>query len=278
MPDPSVRTSFTLAVLLLTTAIVPVSVVTNGQAAEFEIRRITESVQKKTRFLNSEFVVAGSPRIQSSRKVPLLIFLHGAGGRGQEIGRIRRMIQPIHGKAQRMVSEPFLMVAPQSLMGTREIAATWLPSDLDELLEHLKKTLPVDETRIYLTGTSMGGYGTWVWAAHSPQHFAAVAPVVGGLGKGGPKDVSPELEAWAKQLTRVPVWAFAGANDRVVPAERSERMIRMIRQQGGKQARLTVYPDEGHGAGRRVYESKEFYSWMFSLRKSPEQKLDGKNP
>ena len=110
----------------------------------------------------------------------------------------------------------------------------------------------------------MGGYGSWVWGGHSPQHFAAIAPMVGGIGRGGPKDVSPDIEKWAVSLAKVPVWAFAGEQDTVVPADRSERMIAAIKEAGGTKARILVYPDEGHGASRRVYESEEFFDWLFS--------------
>jgi dienelactone hydrolase len=163
---------------------------------------------------------------------------------------------------------PCIVVAPQCLKRTKKgERGTWAPEDLDALLEHLKATLPVDGKRIYLTGNSMGGYGAWAWGGHSPEHFAAIAPVVGGIGPGGPKDVTPDLDKWAANLAKVPVFAFAGARDRVVPAERSERMIAAIRKAGGKEAQLKVYPDEGHGAGRVAFSSAEFYDWMFSKKR-----------
>jgi pimeloyl-ACP methyl ester carboxylesterase len=83
--------------------------------------------------------------------------------------------------------------------------------------------------------------------------LAAVAPVVGGIGPGGPKDVSPNITEWAKNLAKVPVYAFAGGKDRVVPAERSERMVREIRKAGGKDAKIKIYPDAGHNARQLVF-------------------------
>ena len=113
----------------------------------------------------------------------------------------------------------------------------------------------------------MGGYGSWTWGGKSPQHFAAIAPVVGGTGPGGPKDVTPDLDKWAANLAKVPVYAFAGAEDKVVPADRSEQMVEAIRKAGGKQVKIKVYENVGHNARGVVYASKEFYDWMFSLRK-----------
>lgn len=79
--------------------------------------------------------------------------------------------------------------------------------------------------------------------------------------------MTPDLDAWAANLAKVPVYAFAGALDRVVPAERSERMIAAIRKAGGKKGRIRVFEKEGHGASRLVLSTKELYDWMFSQRR-----------
>ena len=104
--------------------------------------------------------------------------------------------------------------------------------------------------RVYLTGNSMGGYGSWAWGGHSPKRLAAIAPVVGGIGPGGPKDVTPNLKNWAKNLAKVPVYAFAGGKDRVVPAERSERMVAEIRKAEGSRQKLKYFqrPDTMPGS------------------------------
>ncbi len=78
--------------------------------------------------------------------------------------------------------------------------------------------------------------------------------MVGGIGPRGPKDVTPDLAKWVAKLTTVPVYAFAGAKDKVVPAERSERMIMAIREAGGKKAKLKIYPNEGYAAGRVFFQ------------------------
>ena len=115
----------------------------------------------------------------------------------------------------------------------------------------------------------MGGYGTWVWAAHDPHHFAAIAPIVGGIGREGAKAITPGLDQWAVNLAKIPVYAFVGALDTTVPPDRSERMIKAIHQAGGKEAKLKVYPNEGHGAGRVVVADRDYYDWLFAQKRDP---------
>lgn len=237
-------------------------------AGDLVVHRLPDSVRQQTRMLNADYLANSPAGKARATKLPLFIFLHGAGGRGVEIERVRRIATPALKGMQRFAGEPCIFVAPQATEGTKEIPASWLPADLDCFLEHLKAIFPIDEDRVYLSGNSMGGYGTWAWAAHSPERFAAAAPVVGGLGKGGPKDITPDLDDWAEKLATIPVWAFHGANDRVVPADRSERMIKAIRDKGGKRAKLTIFPNEGHGASRQVYTSREFFEWMFTQNAS----------
>ena len=163
---------------------------------------------------------------------------------------------------------PCIVVAPQCLRQPKAGKNSgWLAEDLNLLLQDVKANYSVDSKRIYLTGNSMGGYGSWMWGGHNPENFAAIAPVVGGIGPGGPKDVTTDLDQWAANLAKVPVYAFAGGKDRVVPAERSEQMIAAIRKAGGKNAQIKVLPDEGHRAGRVVFSSEAFYDWMFSQKR-----------
>jgi len=241
-------------------------------AASPEVRQLPKTVCTKTTFLNRDFLLiahktSADELKTGSKPLPLLIYLHGSGARGDDIEKARKNVVRAAQGLDQHVKEPCLVVAPQCGKGTRKEMGIWQPQDLNLLLEHLQQTLPVDERRVYLTGNSMGGFGSWAWAGESPQHFAAVAPVVGGLGFGGPKDVFPELERWATNLKDVPVWAFHGATDRVVPAERSERMVKLIRDKGGKRAKLTIYPNEGHGAGRIAFHNEAYYRWMFAQRR-----------
>ena len=253
-------------ILLLTTLLA----LATPAVAEDEVpvvRTIAPELQSKIQFLNPEYLVY-LPAGDTNSKLPLLIFLHGAGGVGDDINQIKGKPSEIWEGIQKFNKEPCIVVAPQCLKGTKEERGVWTTEDLNILLQHLKATLPVDERRIYLTGISMGGYGTWAWGAHNPEHFAAIAPIVGGIGREGPKDVTPDFELWAVNLAKIPVYAFVGALDKTVPPERSERMIAAIQKAGGKEAKLKVYPDEGHNAGRVVVSSEEFYDWMFSKKRN----------
>lgn len=221
--------------------------------------------QKETKFLNPEYLVFLPEAAASEKKLPLLIYLHGSGGRGSDIKKVKGQAMGVWRGLNKFGKAPCIVVAPQcaaKVEGAEK--STWTPADLNQLLEQVSATLPVDSNRVYLTGNSMGGYGAWVWAAHNPEHFAAVAPISGGTGRGGPKDVTPQIDVWAKNLAKVPVYAFVGAKDKVVPAERSESLVAAIVKAGGKQAKLKIYPDQGHNARQVVLSTPELYDWLFS--------------
>ena len=231
------------------------------------VRTISPELQPRIQFLNPQYLVF-APNGNTDTKLPLLIFLHGAGGVGDDINEVKGKPTEIWERIQEFKKDPCIVVAPQCLLKSKSgERGIWTREDLNLLLQDLKATLPVDDRRIYLSGISMGGYGTWAWAAHDPHHFAAIAPIVGGIGKKGPKDVTPDFDQWATTLAQIPVYAFVGALDKTVPPERSERMIAAIQKAGGKEAKLKVYPDEGHGAARVVVASEEYYDWLFSHKR-----------
>ena len=225
---------------------------------------LTEARVVNSISINSKYLVF-SPKSVEEKKVPALIYLHGAGGGRPPLTRMGMQANALRIGIEKYDKGPCFVVVPQCLPTKKNgERATWEPDDLNLLLDDLLEKFPIDSKRVYLTGNSMGGYGCWAWGGHSPERLAAVAPVVGGIGHGGPKDVSPDVKEWAKNLAKVPVYAFAGGKDRVVPAERSERMISQIRKAGGKDAKIKIYPEAGHNARQLVYASKEFYDWMFS--------------
>lgn len=256
------------SVAILLVLLLP-SVLPAQQEFETKIETLPEEAAAQTTCFNPDYLVHAPTGIANSDLLPLVIYLHGAGGVGRDIKRIKGKTGQILNFVQTQGKEPAIIVAPQCLKKTKQDSkGIWRADDLNVWLKHLKATLPIDENRIYLTGTSMGGYGTWVWAASNPEHFAAAAPLCGGLGQGGPKDVTPDFDRWAKSLATIPLWAFHGGQDKIVPTDRSERMVKAIQDNGGQHTKLTVYPDLGHSIAKETYTNAEFYHWMLNSRKS----------
>lgn len=183
---------------------------------------------------------------------PLILFLHGAGERGDDIDLVK-----VHGPPK-LASEgkdlPFIIVSPQS---PKE--RWWQPTELSALLDEIVKQHRVDEDRIYVTGLSMGGFGTWSLAFYSPDRFAAIAPICGGG------------EAyWARRFKNLPAWVFHGAKDTGVPPERSEAMVDAMKKVGGD-VQLTVYPEAEHDSWTETYNNPKLYEWFLSHRRAKDQ-------
>ena len=179
---------------------------------------------------------------------PLMLFLHGAGERGDSLDLVK-----VHGPPKLIEQGqhfPFIVVSPQSPEGYR-----WVAETLDKLLNEIVAQYRVDEDRIYVTGLSMGGYATWDLATRYPNRFAAIAPICGG-----------SEPSRACRFSHLPVWAFHGAQDDVVPLEHSQAMIDALQQCGGD-ARLTTYPDASHDSWTATYDNPELYDWLLSHRR-----------
>ena len=129
------------------------------------------------------------------------------------------------------------------------------PATLDAMLDELLERLPIDPDRVYLTGLSIGGMWTYGWASRHPERFAAIAPV---CGEWDPAD--------ACRLKDVPIWAFHGAQDPVVPLAEDQAMIDAIKA-CGDDARLTVYLYTGHDSWNQAYADPELYQWLLQQRR-----------
>lgn len=186
------------------------------------------------------------------KRWPLILFLHGAGERGSDIESVR-----IHGVPKILADQPdfpFIVVSPQC-----PADEWWSTTVLEALLDEVEKLYRVDKDRIYVTGLSMGGYGTWNLALASPDRFAAIAPICGG---GKP--------ALAKRLRRLPIWVFHGAKDEVVPISESQAMVEALKQCGGN-VEFTVYPEANHDSWTETYNNPKLYQWFLSHRKGSDQ-------
>ena len=222
-----------------------------NQTANSIKRDITISVESKYLL----FLPAGYAK-DTTKKWPLMLFLHGAGERGTNLNLVA-----VHGPPK-LVQErpdfPFIVVSPQCPSGK-----TWTEEVILSLLDDVIETHRVDVTRIYLTGLSMGGYGTWNMVATHPELFAAVAPICGG---GDPIKIA--LAGSKKEsIKSLPVWAFHGGKDSVVPLAESERMIKALKDIGND-AKLTVFPEAGHDSWTEAYNKQELFDWFLQHSRS----------
>jgi len=196
---------------------------------------------------------------RGAKRWPLLLFLHGAGERGTNLAKVA-----VHGPPKIVKSRPgfpFIVVSPQCQDGE-----SWSNDALLALLDDVTAKLKVDTNRIYLTGLSMGGYGTWSLGTQYPERFAAIAPICGG---GETIRVLLASRRKAVDLKSLGVWAFHGAKDPVVPLEESERMVNALKKAGAQDVKLTVYPEAQHDSWTDTYTNEELYKWFLAHERKP---------
>ena len=184
---------------------------------------------------------------KKGEKFPLILFLHGSGERGDSLALVSKHGPP---KVAEAMNLPFIVVSPQC-----PADRWWDVEDLKFLLDDIFKKYNVDKNRVYLTGLSMGGYGTWEMAWKYPEIFAAVAPVCGGGNKHR-----------VCLMKDVPVWAFHGAKDDVVPLETGQEMVDALKKCGGE-VKFTIYPEANHDSWTETYDNPELYKWFLEHKK-----------
>ncbi|MBD3266835.1 prolyl oligopeptidase family serine peptidase [bacterium] len=181
-----------------------------------------------------------------NKKWPLIFFLHGAGERGKDLEQVKK-----HGPPKLVQNDPhfpFVVVSPQCPKGR-----WWNTTELITLLDEIVGKYRIDENRIYLTGLSMGGFGTWRLALEHPNRFAAIAPICGG----------GQLFRVKRNLKNIPIWVFHGAKDSVVPVSESRRLVAALKEQGAD-VRYTEYPDANHDSWTESYANPKLYQWFLS--------------
>ena len=189
------------------------------------------------------------PDYTNHTKWPLVVYLHGSGARGQDLNLVRQ--EGPAGLVEHDRKFRFILLSPQC-----PAKSSWLPDLVVGLIEHISSSLSVDQDRVYLTGYSRGGFGTWDTATYDPARFAAIAPLSGG------GDVNQ-----GERLVNVPIWAFHGAKDNVVPLKVSQAMVDVVKKCGG-QVKFTVYPNEGHGICGLTYQNGQLYEWLLAQRRA----------
>lgn len=188
----------------------------------------------------------------ATRSWPLMLFLHGAGERGTDVQRVA-----IHGPlslVKQGTNFPFIIVAPLCPAGE-----LWENEPLIQLLDRITAKYAVDPKRVYLTGLSMGGYGTWKLGFAYPEKFAALAPICGGANM---IDVILGTRDRRDAIKTLPIWAFHGAKDDVVSVLESERLVNTLKQAGLKDVKLTVYPEAKHDSWKAAYADPKLYEWL----------------
>jgi predicted peptidase len=177
---------------------------------------------------------------------PLLVFLHGYGQSGDDLQIVRENGPPkLFGEGKQF---PFVLVSPQCPTGFY-----WRGNVIMGLIDHLIENHSIDPNRIYLTGLSMGGYGTWQISHEYPERFAAIAPVCG-----GGLFVSPYF---MDRLKNLPVWTFHDKRDDVIPYQESVSMVEGVNAAGGN-AKLTTFDDGKHNISEEAYNNDELYDWF----------------
>jgi predicted peptidase len=210
-------------------------------------RTFDKEITKRVKLKYLLYLPEGYRNAESAKRWPLVLFLHGAGESGNDLNKVK-----VHGPPKLVAQGqqfPFVLVSPQSPQ------FGWDTDALEALVEHIKKEYRVDPDRVYVTGLSMGGFGTFALAAAHPHTFAAIAPVCGG---GEP--------IMARKMKNIPAWVFHGAKDPVVPLERSAVMVKALKK-AGDDVRFTIYPEAGHDSWTATYNNPELYEWLLKQRR-----------
>ncbi len=205
-------------------------------------KQVETSIVKEIRYL-----LYTPPDYTGDEPYPLMIFLHGAGERGDDLELVKK-----HGPPKEIaegMEYPFIVVSPQVAEGE-----WWSPSTVIWILNELKARMNIDGDRVYLTGLSMGGYGSWDTAIRHPNLWAALVPV---CGKGDP--------TMAERIKHIPTWIFHGAKDSVVPFKHSQDMYDALK--GYSNVRFTIYPEADHDSWTETYENPRLYEWILMQKR-----------
>ena len=187
---------------------------------------------------------------QTRKPYPLILFLHGAGERGANLEDLKK-----HGPPKLIAAGqqlPCIIVSPQC--PTNGWWTGMVPT-LEALLDDVERNYNIDKDRVYVTGLSMGGFGTWALAFDQPDRFAALAPI---CGQGDPKK--------ATLIAHVPTWVFHGAKDTTVPIAGSQNMVDALKAAGGD-PKFTIYPDAGHDSWTATHDNPEFWTWLLTQKR-----------
>ena len=243
-----------------------------------DIQLVTEETKDDTQFVAKEFKASDGSILkyniydpsEGSERLPLLIFLHGAGERGDDNESQLMHIAPILTNPENSKKYPAVLVFPQCPEDEywanvdREGGIWTVDSNGDvtdpmkrviELLRELRRSQSVDRSRVYISGLSMGGFGTLDLISRHPDWIAGAIAICGG----GDLNKTNQYEG-------LPLWIFHGAKDPVVPVDLSRKLVDKINSEYGF-VKYTEYPEGGHDVWNQAYEDPKTLEWLFGLRK-----------
>src|SRR5262249_13737524 len=227
------------------------------RAADKDERGFLHRVLKDTDGNEARYVLFVPHDYKGDKPYPVILFLHGIGESGSDRERQAKVgLGPAIRNQEKTFG--FLAVCPQSQK------RTWRADSEDgqravRILDEVMKQYKVDARRVYLTGLSLGGMGTWSLAVRYPDRWAAIVPVCGG---GDPRQ--------AAKIKHIPCWCFHGDTDQAVPVDRSRQMIEALKAADGK-PKYTEYPGVGHNSWDKAYGTAELYEWLL-MQQLPEAK------
>jgi predicted peptidase len=207
------------------------------------------------------------PAPPAGKKLPLVLFLHGAGERGADnASQLKHGIESLI-RYGREANDPAILLVPQCPAGEKWVEVPWsAPAHTMQaqpaaplrlalaLLREKMAALPVDPARVYITGISMGGYGTWDAIQREPRLFAAALPICGGADT-----------AQAPAIKHLPIWTFHGEKDTAVPVARSRDIVKAL-EACGSNIQYREYPGAGHDVWTRTYADAGVLKWFFSQK------------
>ncbi len=189
-----------------------------------------------------------------SKEWPLIIYLHGSSCKGNNLDRLKKYGPPFY--LDRGMQVDAIVISPQCPSNRNWTSGNWFESFYKELTEKYH----IDPSRVYLTGMSLGGFGTWDLASRYPEYFAAIMPLCGG----GRPDM-------AQTIKDLPTWVFHGDKDRLVNVNRSVQMVNAM-QELGSRPKFSVLKGQGHDI-HKVYSDEGVYEWLLSQHKQVYEKL-----
>lgn len=222
--------------------LLPLSLQMNAQEIKAELNKEVKRTEKIAYILDYPQKVKGN--------VPLIVFLHGSGERGTNLESVKAH-SPFTYK--NLIKEPVAILAPQCSADT-----WWDTVNVYNLIKEIQKKYKIDASRIYLTGLSMGGWGTWKLAMEHPEMFAAVVPVCAPADK--------VMGANVNQYKDIPIKIFHGGNDDIVSPMNSIEMYQAVKKVNPS-ATLTIFPDDNHNSWDSTYSNPALYEWMLSQKK-----------